>query len=208
MPGMLTLALRNVPLAIEAQGVGNDATADFRPSNQSALSCQRVCSRRVYMATSRPTFGAFNQGANAHHRVLQQGDRPARRRLRRLDRGHAGVRGQVRGPGVGHAGQAGQVDRVLKGAWAMVFLDDADSPGALAYHDLTPDGLPESKVFVKTTLREQGAGERVGLPRAGGDAGGPGHQSADHGARSEDHLRVRKRGPGRGAQLSRSTGSR
>jgi hypothetical protein len=38
------------------------------------------------------------------------------------------------------------------GAWAIVFLDDADQPGALAYHDLTPDGLPESKVFVKTTL--------------------------------------------------------
>jgi hypothetical protein len=37
-------------------------------------------------------------------------------------------------------------------AWAMVFLDDADQPGALAYHDLTPDGLPLSKVFVKTTL--------------------------------------------------------
>jgi hypothetical protein len=42
-----------------------------------------------------------------------------------------------------------------KGAWAMVFLDNADSPGALAYHDLTPDGLPESKVFVKTTLRNK-----------------------------------------------------
>jgi hypothetical protein len=40
----------------------------------------------------------------------------------------------------------------VKGAWAMVFLDSADQPGALAYHDLTPDGLPESKVFVKTTL--------------------------------------------------------
>src|SRR5450755_541912 len=39
-----------------------------------------------------------------------------------------------------------------KGAWAMVFLDNADAPGALAYHDLTPDGLPQSKVFVKTTL--------------------------------------------------------
>jgi hypothetical protein len=34
----------------------------------------------------------------------------------------------------------------------MVFLDNADAPGALAYHDLTPDGLPQSKVFVKTTL--------------------------------------------------------
>ena len=40
----------------------------------------------------------------------------------------------------------------VPGKWAMVFLDDADQPGALAYHDLTPDGLPLSKVFVKTTL--------------------------------------------------------
>ena len=46
----------------------------------------------------------------------------------------------------------------LPGAWSMVFLDDADAPGALAYHDLTPDGLPESKVFVRTTLE---AGEQV-----------------------------------------------
>jgi len=27
-------------------------------------------------------------------------------------------------------------------------------PGALAYHDLTPDGLPVSKVFVRTTLKD------------------------------------------------------
>ncbi len=43
----------------------------------------------------------------------------------------------------------------VKDAWAMVFLDDADQPGALAYHDLTPDGLPQSKVFVKTTLKSR-----------------------------------------------------
>jgi hypothetical protein len=41
----------------------------------------------------------------------------------------------------------------VKDAWAMVFLDDADQEGALAYHDLTPAGLPLAKVFVKTTLR-------------------------------------------------------
>lgn len=41
----------------------------------------------------------------------------------------------------------------VTGAWAMVFLDNADQPGALAYHDLTPDGLPEAKVFVETTLQ-------------------------------------------------------
>ncbi len=41
----------------------------------------------------------------------------------------------------------------VAGQWAMVFLDNADQPGALAYHDLTPSGLPLSKVFVKTTLK-------------------------------------------------------
>src|SRR5215468_1483672 len=40
----------------------------------------------------------------------------------------------------------------LKNCWAVVFLDDADQPGALAYHDLTPEGLPLSKVFVRTTI--------------------------------------------------------
>jgi len=40
----------------------------------------------------------------------------------------------------------------VKDAWAMVFLDSSDQPGAEAYHELTPDGLPLSKVFVKTIL--------------------------------------------------------
>ncbi len=48
----------------------------------------------------------------------------------------------------------------LPGAWAMVFLDDADVSHALGYHDLTPDGFPLSKVFVKTIL---GAGEKVSV---------------------------------------------
>jgi hypothetical protein len=42
----------------------------------------------------------------------------------------------------------------VKKAWAMVFMDNADQAGALAYHDLTPDGLPISKVFVKTPLHD------------------------------------------------------
>jgi len=44
----------------------------------------------------------------------------------------------------------------IKGAWAMVFLDDAnqsDHRGTkLADHDLTPDGFPLAKVFVRNTL--------------------------------------------------------
>lgn len=43
---------------------------------------------------------------------------------------------------------------IQPGAWAIVFLDSADVQGALGYHDLTPDGLPLSKVFVKTTLAD------------------------------------------------------
>src|SRR5256886_16226177 len=39
-----------------------------------------------------------------------------------------------------------------KGAWALAFLDRADVANALGYHDLTPDGLPRSKVFVKSTI--------------------------------------------------------
>ena len=36
------------------------------------------------------------------------------------------------------------------GTWWVVFLDDSDQADALAYHDLTDEGLPISKVFVKT----------------------------------------------------------
>jgi hypothetical protein len=39
-----------------------------------------------------------------------------------------------------------------KGAWGLALLDRADVANALGYHDLTPDGLPLSKVFVQTTL--------------------------------------------------------
>src|SRR5437660_2157698 len=47
-----------------------------------------------------------------------------------------------------------------KGAWALAFLDTADVANALGYHDLTPDGLPLSKVFVRTTL---GDGQSVSV---------------------------------------------
>ena len=44
----------------------------------------------------------------------------------------------------------------VKDAWAMVFLDNADVEGALGYHNLTPDHLPLSKIFVETTRRSGG----------------------------------------------------
>lgn len=47
------------------------------------------------------------------------------------------------------------------GSWWVVFLDDSDQAGALAYHDLTNEGLPISKVFVKT-LQDDNASVSVG----------------------------------------------
>lgn len=48
----------------------------------------------------------------------------------------------------------------IPGAWALVFLESADVQGALGYHDLTPDGLPLSKIFVKTTIDD---GQKVSV---------------------------------------------
>jgi hypothetical protein len=47
------------------------------------------------------------------------------------------------------------------GSWWLVFLDNSDQAGALAYHDLTNEGLPISKVFVKT-LHADNASVSVG----------------------------------------------
>lgn len=51
-------------------------------------------------------------------------------------------------------------DTPPKGSWWVVFLDDSDQANALAYHDLTNEGLPISKVFVKTI---QADGESVSV---------------------------------------------
>ncbi len=40
------------------------------------------------------------------------------------------------------------------GVQRLIFLDDADQADALGYHELTPDGLPQGKVFVRTTLKD------------------------------------------------------
>ncbi len=44
--------------------------------------------------------------------------------------------------------------------WSIVLLDDADAAGALGYHDITPNGMPFSRVFVKDLLAN---GETVSL---------------------------------------------
>lgn len=44
--------------------------------------------------------------------------------------------------------------RLPAGDWWIVFLDNSDQAKALAYHDLTNEGLPISKVFVKSILSD------------------------------------------------------
>lgn len=39
--------------------------------------------------------------------------------------------------------------------WQFLYIDNADAAGALGYHDLTKNGQPVSKIFVKTTLADQ-----------------------------------------------------
>lgn len=61
-----------------------------------------------------------------------------------------------------------KADKLSPGQWGMIFLDSADAPGALGYHDLTwetdVNGVrtkwPISKVFVETTIH---AGEKVSV---------------------------------------------
>jgi hypothetical protein len=43
----------------------------------------------------------------------------------------------------------------LKGAWAIVFLDSARDAALEGYHDVTPEGLPMSKVFVRNILKQK-----------------------------------------------------
>jgi hypothetical protein len=38
-------------------------------------------------------------------------------------------------------------------SWWLVFQDDTEYAGALGYHDVTPEGLPRAKVFVRTAKK-------------------------------------------------------
>jgi len=104
------------------------------------------------VTTRRPIFGAFNQGGiptiacfNRATIPLGVGFDPLIAAMQVFVDKHVA-------PVWGTPAKLIRSRGFVKGAWAMVFLDNADQPGALAYHDLTPDGLPQSKVFVKTTI--------------------------------------------------------
>lgn len=56
--------------------------------------------------------------------------------------------------------RAKREDDAAKNRRWCVFLDDSDQAGALAYHDLTADGMPICKIFARTILQ---AGEPLSV---------------------------------------------
>ena len=104
------------------------------------------------MANAKPTFGAFNQGGIPRIACFNKSTVALGVDFDALVSAMQVYVDRYVAPVWGTPAKLVKSRGFVKGAWAMVFLDDADQEGALAYHDLTPDGLPESKVFVKTTL--------------------------------------------------------
>jgi hypothetical protein len=106
------------------------------------------------VATGKPKFSAFNQGVipTIACFIDKSTKTPLGVSLDALTKAMQAYVSQYVAPVWGTPAKLVKATGFKKNAWAMVFLDNADAPGALAYHDLTPDGLPISKVFVKTTL--------------------------------------------------------
>src|SRR5215467_4148182 len=104
------------------------------------------------MATGRPILGAFNQGQIPKIACFNKATTPLGVDFDDLIAAMQEYVTTFVAPVWATPAKLIKSTGFVKGAWAMVFLDDADQPGALAYHDLTPDGLPQSKVFVKTTI--------------------------------------------------------
>jgi hypothetical protein len=104
------------------------------------------------MSTHKAVFGAFNQGVIPTIACFNKATTPLGVNLDALITAMQAYVDQHVAPVWGTPAKLIKSTDFVKNAWAVVFLDDADQPGALAYHDLTLDGLPLSKVFVKTTL--------------------------------------------------------
>jgi hypothetical protein len=107
------------------------------------------------MPTVKPTFGAFNQGVipTIACFIDKTAKTPLGVELGALVAALQLYVNEHVAPVWGTPAKLVKSTGFIKDAWAVVFLDDADQPGALAYHDLTPDGLPLSKVFVRTTIK-------------------------------------------------------
>jgi hypothetical protein len=104
------------------------------------------------MSNSKPIFGAFNQGLIPTISCFNKAVTPLGVNLDSLITAMQAYVDKFVAPVWGTPANLTKTTGFVPNTWAMVFLDNADTPGALAYHDLTPDGLPLSKIFVKTTI--------------------------------------------------------
>src|SRR5512143_905110 len=105
------------------------------------------------MSAAKQVFGAFNQGVVPTIACFNKATTPLGVDFDALIKAMQAYIDQYIVPVWGTPAKLTKTKGFLKNAWAMVFLDDADQAGALAYHDLTPAGLPISKVFVRTTIQ-------------------------------------------------------
>jgi hypothetical protein len=112
------------------------------------------------MANRKPLFGAFNQGMTPTIACFNNASVPMGVDFDALIAAMQVYVDKHVAPVWGTPAKLIKSQGYVKNAWAMVFLDDADQEGALAYHDLTPDGMPQAKVFVKTTLKN---GDKVSV---------------------------------------------
>jgi hypothetical protein len=110
------------------------------------------------MHRSNRTLASLNRGAVPTIACFNHATTPLGIDIKMLIRALQAYVSQHVAPVWGTAAQLVESASYVPGAWALVFLDDADQLGTLAYHDLTPDGLPQSKVFVRTLA---GSGETV-----------------------------------------------
>jgi hypothetical protein len=108
----------------------------------------------------RPVFGAFDQGQIPDIAVFNQATAPLGVDLDKLIAALQKFVTDEVAPVWGTPARLVKTSGFKKGAWAFVFLDTADQANALAYHELTPDGFPLSKVFVKT-IADAGASVTV-----------------------------------------------
>jgi len=102
------------------------------------------------MAKTRPVFAAFDQGQIPDIAVFSQATAPLGVDLDKLIAALQKFVTDYVAPVWGTPARLARTTGFKQGAWAFVFLDTADQANALAYHELTPDGFPLSKVFVKT----------------------------------------------------------
>jgi hypothetical protein len=113
-------------------------------------------------AAARPVAAAFNQGQVPTIACVNLASDPLgvdwAKLVQVLDE-YANVFAKVWGTPA-HVIAAPDGKSIPAGDWGLVFLDNADQPNALGYHDLTQDGLPLSKIFVRTTTQD---GQKVSV---------------------------------------------